>query len=558
MKSDNVKKMLILSLLVVILPACLQSTPDGEVEPALTSLSATLPSAAATNTLTPEPIITTSTPTSTQNPPTETSVPEPEGYIARIIDDQLNLMKLNDTDSMILALDTKDPESYRPYCYPGPAFSPDGRFLAVTRTTNTVPMGGRDLVVIDMLYMDISTIITDVGLSFSWFPDSTQIISTSPLAWDSTGTATDDGLWVVNVFTGQKQQLIPPFPDFPVGTLDISPDGRHLGLHKAYFEGFGPFRIINMDGSGYQDWDGVVGAFDWSPDGQQIVYDENNYVTVPPSRGYIAHVDGSQKVVIVDRQYIAAVRPQWSPDGTMIAFINDLDLLAKPSQLWILRLDGGQLEQLDLPDIAVPSGGAYWSIQSWTPDSTRLIVTGMDGRYLISLDGSPPAYLFGNGCVAIQPGSWILNELPTPVPVTPSPILNFSDPESIVAALAHDLAHGTDDAFSQVIQMDTIFYGTGLAGSRYEVDRATFLAELGERISNRPGCAGYTINANQITISLFTTDWQPLWQEPGGATSDEINFIFHLYPAGISVDAYFFPSSDILDVVDHQPCPSFE
>ncbi len=554
--SGNIKKLLLLLLLVFILNACQVSTPVSEDEPVVATISTTRPGATTTRTPTPQPIIITSTPTFTPIPPTDTTIPQ--GYIARITDSQINFTKLNSIDSVAATIDIDEPQEYKFNCWPSPAFSPDGRFLAVSRTPKLGPFETIDLVLIDMLHLEISMTIPSLGVSFAWLPDSAHIIFTSPLTWDFTGGATDDGLWLVDVFSGQNQQIAPPFLDFPVGTIDISPDGQNLGLHKAHFEGYGPFRSMEVEGSSYLDWDGIVGAFDWSPDGQRIVYDENNYVVVPPSRLFVANLDGSQKVAIVARQDIAAVRPHWSPDGTMIAFINDLDLLAQPSQLWVVNPDGSQLRQIPLPDLSTPSGGAYWSIHSWMPDSTHLIVSGGDGLYLISLDGSPPAYLTESGCIAIQPGDWILDQLPTPAPVTPSPVLDLSDPDSIVYALAYDLAHGTMDAFSKVIQMETISYGTGFAGSRYEIDRNTFLAELSTRIPNGPGCAGYTINANRNSISLYTTDWQPLWQEPGGVTSDELNFTFHLYPAGISLSAYFFPASDMLDVIDHSTCPFFE
>jgi len=154
-----------------------------------------------------------------------------------------------------------------------------------------------------------------------------------------------------------------------------------------------------------------------------------------------------------------------------------------------------------------------------------------------------------------------LNPTPTasaPTPsstplITPIPTLDLSDPESIVYWLAYDIANGTIDSFRKVIMQDELQYGTGFAGGRDSINKQTFLVELEKRITNIPQCVGYTISNKKI--DLWPKNWQPVWSFRGGHKSEELVFSFFLYDKDIDTWAYFFPSSDILEVVDHQPCP---
>lgn len=147
---------------------------------------------------------------------------------------------------------------------------------------------------------------------------------------------------------------------------------------------------------------------------------------------------------------------------------------------------------------------------------------------------------------------------PTRIPVdNPHPV-DLNDLESIVYGLAYDLAYGSQDSFQRVFSGSILLYGAGIAGSRYEIAPETFLGYLAERIPNGPGCAGYLISADRKSAQIFTTNWEPLWEEPGGAKSDEINFTIAFQSGKILITAYFTPSSGILEVVDHQACPFFE
>ena len=150
----------------------------------------------------------------------------------------------------------------------------------------------------------------------------------------------------------------------------------------------------------------------------------------------------------------------------------------------------------------------------------------------------------------------IVSAWPTGQVIEPQP-LDLSDPDSIVFWLAYDLATGSTEHFNQIIVDGSLLYGTGLAGGREPVSKADFMAELNQRITSRPACAGYTSQDREISIMLWTTGWSPAWVANGPASSDEIVFSFNLIQGQIFTTAYFTPSSAILEVVDHLPCFDF-
>jgi hypothetical protein len=278
-------------------------------------------------------------------------------------------------------------------------------------------------------------------------------------------------------------------------------------------------------------------------------------VTAPPSRLLISSLEENRKYAIVDLEDVAAVEPKWSPDGNLITFINDLSLIGEPSTLWVVSSTGEDLRQLELPGY-ITIGEATLDSISWAPDSARLVLAGMEGMYIISLDGTPPIYLGDGHCPDWQPGDYSIGSISIPTQTPTYGSLDLSNPESIVYWLAHDMVNGTIDSFRRVIMKDTLQYGTGFAGGRDSISRQTFMLEIGERITNKPLCVGYTFSSGHIT--LWTKNWQPVWDFRGEHISEEITFSFFLYDGDVDTWAYFYPSSDILEVVDHQPCPLFD
>jgi Tol biopolymer transport system component len=305
-----------------------------------------------------------------------------------------------------LALDNANPEQYISACWPGPGFSPDGRYLAAARTkfkeevverpegnvTIKSPIEPRELVVLNVETGQVVAVAGQFGGSFDWSPDNTGVLHTRPIDWDmnSAKPKPDQGLWLLDLQSGEDRQFLPPLVDFTVADLDWSPDGSRIAFHGAQYEGMGPFATINADGTGFRIWGNVVGSFDWSLDSQRLAHDEVTYIAFPPAKLFIVNADGSNATTLVDDESLAAVRPLWSPDGSLLAFIDggvDVD-----QSVWLVEPDGANLRRLNIPGLKQVT----WI--SWSPDGTRLVVTGMNQIFAVPLDGTAPLLLSEGSC----------------------------------------------------------------------------------------------------------------------------------------------------------------
>ncbi len=306
-----------------------------------------------------------------------------------------------------LPLDNASPEKFISSCWPPPAFSPDGRYLAAARSTFRedadqrqegdmiikVPLDPRELVVIDMATGKVVAVVSSFGSSFDWSPDSKTVLHTRPIEWDmNSGNAiTDQGLWVLELASGEDRQALPPQTDFTISGVDWSPDGTRIAFHGAVFEGMGPFGTIHIDGSGFKVWEDSIGSFDWSPDGQHIAHDEVTYVSFPPAKLFVTNADGSNSIIIVNDEKKTAVQPKWSPDGKLIAFVDGLE---DNATVWLVEPNGANLRQVNV------SGLRRVSWLSWSPDGTRLLVSGENKIFVVPLDGGAP-FPLGDGACAV-------------------------------------------------------------------------------------------------------------------------------------------------------------
>ena len=291
------------------------------------------------------------------------------------------------------------PDQYTSSCWPQPEFSPNGRYLAVNRSSGAnVPP---ELVVIDTTTWHVSAVAVGFGYSFSWSPDSKQLLHTHPLVQNPTDLSfePDQGLWVLEITSGKEHRLIPTIPDFVVSEVNWSPDGQRIAMHQAFYEGYGRFGIINSDGSGFKKWDGTaIGSFDWSPDGQKIVYDEIIYSPVPSSKLWLMDLQGNPPVPLFDQDNLAASNPQYSPEGQWIEFREVHDPKGEGlAYLWLMRSNGQD------PRAFYEDALDHVTWVTWASDSFHLLVNNDTSIFLVSVDESPPILLAEGGCPVWQP-----------------------------------------------------------------------------------------------------------------------------------------------------------
>lgn len=104
-------------------------------------------------------------------------------------------------------------------------------------------------------------------------------------------------------------------------------------------------------------FDGEIGAYDWSPAGDEIVYDQQ-YGDQPVKVTRFL-TDGTTETRELG---IGVWLPTWSPDGSRIAFGSLLD-----GAIWTIRPDG-----TDAVKVSNPGNGQVHNNPVWSPDSQHL------------------------------------------------------------------------------------------------------------------------------------------------------------------------------------------
>ena len=172
----------------------------------------------------------------------------------------------------------------------------------------------------------------------SWSPDSRKIAFTSNTDgnWD---------IWVVPASGGVAERMV-DWPEIDVWP-DWSPDGERIAFmsSKARTRGGGPWNIWVIDASlpkdaplpgpasgGEATWLAEGGAPDWSPDGSEVLFSQEDNIWRVPAAG------GTPTRVLETPG--AWTWARWSPDGSRILFTRSATSATPSGDIWIADVSG--------------------------------------------------------------------------------------------------------------------------------------------------------------------------------------------------------------------------
>ena len=284
-------------------------------------------------------------------------------------------------------------------------FSPDSRYLASSQRNGSA----FQLVILDLSTNQESVLVNDFGgefdQSFDWSPDNSEIVYSQ-----HTESLQDaEGLWAVNVLTGDQRPIVSvsrPAQETLAGgegligltKLDWYPNGEFIRFVEETGHPIGPYTLAYANGSGLVRGISISArvADDWSPDGTQIAYTDDDFTAPQGGRLYIANADGSSARTLYSSEGYSAYNPLWAPDGRWIAFVGVDDTIWFRWLLWIINPDTNEARELPIPFYVR-------SILDWSPDSRRLLVSSEEGLWVVPLDGPSPIFIGEGHCAAWQP-----------------------------------------------------------------------------------------------------------------------------------------------------------
>lgn len=266
-----------------------------------------------------------------------------------------------------------------------------------------------------------------------WFPNGKRLLlRQTESIWGHTIRSPELDLWTTNLEPRFISRLTDE--DLVVTDLSSSPTGTKIAFvaHSKVNNSSRPsVYVVDPDGFRMRKLSATFvhsGWFTWSPDGTKIAFVKE--ISPRNYQIYVANADGSGEQILVDDQS-RSFAPAWLPDGKSIMFLSDrenvhavysVDVESKRTRRvlnisssiphfvpgnprpiplrWspdVTKLAVQLQESIIIIDITKPEGvirynGFAPSLQGWTPDSQRIVVTDLPhnrGMAAIIMDSLP-------------------------------------------------------------------------------------------------------------------------------------------------------------------------
>jgi hypothetical protein len=131
------------------------------------------------------------------------------------------------------------------------------------------------------------------------------------------------GIWAIDLDRGEPIELVAPSRGYSLANPKWSRDGRFLSFEEIlYYEGRGNFAYFDFEAQEYVAWERAIGAYDWTPDSRQIVYDDLTYAPSGTERVYLSDRmgEGEQEISLpIEMGYASS--PALSPAGDQVAYL---------------------------------------------------------------------------------------------------------------------------------------------------------------------------------------------------------------------------------------------
>lgn len=314
--------------------------------------------------------------------------PEPNGFdrlVARRRRTQRRKRTATATLAIVIALGTL---AYVIHAFsravaPRPAGGPDGNEIVFTRFRRLAPTAGEPTHAIFSIPVDggearALTPADALYLAPAWSPDGKTLAVVRYAATEDP----PEGIYTIDVASGEQHHLLTTGLPIPISVWQLawSPDGTQIGyINARYPDSGGPHSdaqtqlrlfVMNADGSDSQPVtpaDVNVSSFAWSPDGSQIAYTVES--SEPGGRAtsdiWVMDLNGSQPWALTTDGF--SNQPAWSPRGDEIAFVRHSEDY-RSSDVYLVSSNGVAVWRLtDTPQRE--------SEPAWSPDGSQLVFT---------------------------------------------------------------------------------------------------------------------------------------------------------------------------------------